>query len=283
VFNGPPYPPSIVNAPTGDRFVARHRTQALGTEISFCLSAPADLPRRRIGEAIAAAVAEIRAVEAAFSPFRPRSLVSAVRRGELLHEAYPPPLADVVERCARMRAATDGWFDAWAVPGGFDPLGLIKGWAVDRAAALLAAGGVDGCAIRAGADRLVHGTAPHGGPWRIGLPAAGDALRRTAAVELTEGALAVAGGTSARRDRIMDPHTGLAAHPTGAAAVAGPELCFANAYAVALCAAGSAGLDWFPTADGYRAIVLDGRPTPPPVPPRVLPPATAQRRTPVAA
>ena len=41
-----------------------------------------------------------------------------------------------------MRAVTDGWFDAWAGPGGFDPGGLIKGWAIDRAAARLRAAGV---------------------------------------------------------------------------------------------------------------------------------------------
>jgi thiamine biosynthesis lipoprotein len=269
-----------LSAPTGDRIVARHRTQALGTDISFCLSTPADLPRRRIGEALGAAVAEIRAVEAAFSPFRPRSLVNAVRRGELEHEAYPPPLAEVVQRCGQMRAATDGWFDAWAVPGGFDPLGLVKGWAVDRAAVLLSVAGIEGYAIRAGADRLAHGIAPHGGPWRIGLPAAGDALRRTAAVELTEGALALAGASSLARDRIVDPHTGGPAYPAGPAAVAGPQLAIANAYAVALCAAGPAGLDWFPTADGYRAVVIDGRPTPPSPRPGVLPPGTARPRQP---
>ena len=25
-----------------------------------------------------------------------------------------------------------GWFDPWAMPGGVDPTGLVKGWAVDR-------------------------------------------------------------------------------------------------------------------------------------------------------
>ena len=53
--------------------------------------------------------------------------------GEISPESYPP-LADLVDRCAAMRAATDGWFDAWAVPGGFDPGGLLGGWAVERAA-----------------------------------------------------------------------------------------------------------------------------------------------------
>ncbi|HWB34670.1 MAG TPA: FAD:protein FMN transferase, partial [Rugosimonospora sp.] len=201
---------STLGAPAGDRFVARHRTQVLGTEVSFCLSASTELPRRRISEALGAAVAELRAVDAAFSPAHRRSLVNAVRRGELAHDAYPPPLAEVVALCARMRAATDGWFDAWASPAGFDPHALVKGWAVDRAGLLLRAAGIDGYAIRAGADRLAYGLAPHGGPWRIGLAEPGNPLRRTGAAELTWGALAVAGGGGgpARHGLIVNPHTG---------------------------------------------------------------------------
>jgi thiamine biosynthesis lipoprotein len=42
--------------------------------------------------------------------------------------------------------------------------------------------------------------------------------------------------------------------------VAGAELGIANAYAVALNAAGDAGLPWFPTLDGYRAILVNGKP-----------------------
>src|SRR5262245_25057367 len=106
------------------RIAARHRTQVLGKDIRFAIVAPADLDRRQVSDALAGAVAELRAVDAAFSPFRPRSLVSSVRRGELSPDGYPPPLAEVVHRCAALRAATDGWFDAWAVPGGFDPSGF---------------------------------------------------------------------------------------------------------------------------------------------------------------
>jgi hypothetical protein len=41
------------------------------------------------------------------------------------------------------------------------------------------------------------------------------------------------------------------------ATVVGPDLSVADAYATALYAAGPAGLDWFPTPEGYRALVLD--------------------------
>jgi thiamine biosynthesis lipoprotein len=249
-------------AGTTDRIVARHSVQVTGTTFSFCLAAPPGMSRRTIGEALAAAVAELRAVDTAFSPFRQRSLVSAVRRGELSPETYPPPLTDIVTRCAAMRAATDGWFDAWAAPGGFDPSGLVKGWAIDRAAVLLRAAGIDDYAITAGGDWLVRGTGPRGGAWRVGVADPDNPLRILATIELTDGAVATSGYGS----RVIDPHTGEQARSRGPATVTGPALCDADAYATALYAAGEPGLGWFPTADGYQAVVLAGEPVRQPVP-----------------
>ena len=236
--------------------VARHTVQVGGRMYTFCLVAPAELERRRIGEALAGAVAELRAVDAAFSPYRERSLVSAVRRGELSARSYPPPLTDVVYRCAALRLATDGWFDAWADPAGFDPSGMVKGWAIDRAAVLLRAAGIDNYAITAGGDWLVRGNGPRGGAWRVGIADPDNPLRVLATVELTDGAVATSGYGSP----VLDPRTGEPARAAGPAAVTGPALATADGYATALYAAGRAGLAWFADSDGYRPIVLDGRP-----------------------
>jgi len=240
-----------------ERVIARHSVQITGTVYAFCLAAPPDMARRTIGEALAAAVAELRAVDAAFSPFHSRSLVSAVRRGELTPDSYPPPLAEVVQCCDAMRAATDGWFDAWAVPGGFDPTGLVKGWAMDRAAVLLRAAGIDDYAITAGGDWLVRGNGPRGGAWRVGVADPDNPLRVLATVELTDGAVA----TSGYGAPVVNPHTGAPARSRGPATVTGPTLSTADAFATALYAAGEAGLSWFPTADGYTAAVVAGRRT----------------------
>jgi len=242
---------------SGERTVARHSVQVGGRMFTFCLVSPAHLPRRAIGEALAGAVAELRAVDMAFSPYRERSLVSALRRGELTAGAYPPPLADIMYRCAALRLATDGWFDAWSVPGGFDPSGMVKGWAIDRAAVLLRAAGIDDYAITAGGDWLVRGTGPRGGAWRVGIADPDNPLRVLATVELTDGAVATSGYGST----IVDPHTGTPVRGAGVATVTGPSLATADGYATALYAAGSAGLRWFPGSEGYRPVVVNGRST----------------------
>lgn len=241
-----------------DRVVARHHAHIMGTAFSFCLYAPAGMPRPQVSAALSAAVSELRAIDVAFSPYRTDSLVSRVRREELAPEEYPPPLAEVVVRCTSMRAATDGWFDAWAVPGGFDPSGLVKGWAVDRAAALLRTAGITDFAVGGGGDMVVRGHAPHGGPWRIGIRHPFDPTAVVMVLGLTDVAVATSGSYE-RGAHVVDPHTGDLVTGLASTTVVGAELGTADAYATALYAAGKPALSWFPTFDGYHALTIDDR------------------------
>jgi thiamine biosynthesis lipoprotein len=232
----------------------RYAVEVMGTVFSFCLAAPAD----RAARALSAAVAELRAVDAAFSPYRSDSMVTRVRRGELAPSAYPPRLTEVVDRCGAMNAATDGWFDAWGLPGGFDPSGLVKGWGTERAAARMLASGVDDFAISAGGDVLVRGSAPHGGPWRVGIRHPHDPAAVVLVLELTDAAVA----TSASYERgphILAPHAGSTVATLASATAVGPDLATADAYATALYAAGTPGLGWFNGASDYCAFTLDDR------------------------
>lgn len=234
------------------RIVARHAVHTTAADFSLMLVASETLSRRAVGEALADAVAELRAIDVTFSPLRATSLVARLRRGEVAPDAYAP-LADIVARCDAMRAATDGWFDAWAVPGGFDPSGLLKGWAVDRAAARLRAAGITDYAVVSEADLTVRGHAPHGGPWRVAVHVPGGAAT---VLEMTEGAVGTSGLTG-QREHVIDPHTREPVRRPGTAAVVGPDLAVADAYATALVAAGPAGARWFPTPDGYRLLSRD--------------------------
>jgi thiamine biosynthesis lipoprotein len=157
-----------------------------------------------------------------------------------------------------MNIATDGWFDAWKLPGGFDPSGLVKGWGTERAAAHMLAAGVADFAISAGGDVLVRGRAPHGGRWRVGIRDPHHPAAVVLVLELTDAAVA----TSASYERgphIVDPHTGSTVAALASATVIGPDLATADAYATAVYAAGPPGLGWFTTESDYQAFTLDHR------------------------
>ncbi len=229
----------------------RHAVPLMGTVFSLCLLASGD----RASRAIEAAIAELRAVDTAFSPFRADSLVSRVRRGELAPAAYPPLLAEVVGRCGAMTVATLGWFDPWALPGGFDPSGLVKGWGIERAATRVLDAGVRDFAISGGGDVVVRGTGPTG-PWRIGIHGPSDPHTVVLVLEPTDAAVATSGSYE-RGPHVIDPHTGRPSTALASATVVGPDLATADAYATALYAGGPAGLRWFAPAGGYHALTLD--------------------------
>lgn len=67
----------------------------------------------------------------------------------------------------------NGWaFDPWAVAGGFDPSGYVKGWAADRAAAILLVAGCENVHVNAAGDLTLHGGVVEKGvvgPWKIGV------------------------------------------------------------------------------------------------------------------
>jgi FAD:protein FMN transferase len=68
--------------------------------------------------------ADLRRMDALFSPFRAGSEASRIDRGELRPEAASPEVRAVIDLCERYRRATGGWFAA-GIAGRFDPAGLV--------------------------------------------------------------------------------------------------------------------------------------------------------------
>ena len=81
-------------------------------------------------------------VDRDFSTYKDGSWVTRLRRGAVAIEDCPDDVRAVWDLCAAAKDLSDGAFDPWAVEGGFDPSGLVKGWAADKCADLLVAAGV---------------------------------------------------------------------------------------------------------------------------------------------
>jgi thiamine biosynthesis lipoprotein len=194
----------------------------------------------------------LREVDAAFSTYRARSEISRIARGELPVAEAQPMVREVLARCEALRRETGGYFDAGA-GGALDPSGLVKGWAVERAAALLETAGSRDFCVDAGGDLALRG-----GPWRVGIRH--PRRRRRLAAVLTAGDLGVAtSGTSERGAHIVDPHAGRAPSGVLSVTVVGPDLGTADAYATAAFAMGERGPAWTATLQGYEAMTILAR------------------------
>jgi FAD:protein FMN transferase len=192
----------------------------------------------------------LREVDARFSTYRRDSEISRLNRGELALRDTHVDVRAVLARCEALRGATDGYFDAG--PGPVDPAGLVKGWAVDRAGALLDAAGVDRWCIDAGGDVLLRG-----GPWRVGIRHPRRRRKLAAVLELTDAAVATS-GTYERGAHIVDPHTGRAPAGVASVTIVGRELATADAYATAAFAMGRAGPRWTAALEGFAAMTVLG-------------------------
>jgi thiamine biosynthesis lipoprotein len=227
----------------------------MGTVVSFTT----DQAPSCWADALAAACAELHRVDAALSPYRPDSSLSRLRRGELGSGELPAEILEVIARCRFAALATRGWFDPWAMPDGFDPSGLVKGWAIERAAAILRAHGVDSAMINGGGDIACFGAPAGAGSWRIGIrhPWRPEAL---AAIIECEGGAVATSGTYERGAHLVNPFTGARRAAVASATVLGADLALADALATALALAGPELIPCLSELRGYEAhlIAWDG-------------------------
>ncbi|HLX48183.1 MAG TPA: FAD:protein FMN transferase [Streptosporangiaceae bacterium] len=230
-----------------------HAEHVMGTVVSFAV-VPGDVPAGEARAAVGAACAGLHRVDATFSTWDAGSPVSRLRRGEATLGMMPPEVAEVLDLCELAAAASRGWFDPWAMPGGVDPTGLVKGWAVERAAAGLRRAGIAAALVNGGGDLTAFGSPEPGRPWRAGIrhPWRADAL---ACIVEVRSAVA----TSASYERgghLIDPFTGRPAAGVASATVTGPSLAMADALATALAVGGDDALAVIGEIEGYEGYLI---------------------------
>ena len=231
-----------------------HVEHVMGTAVSMHLRLRSGTsePAATVGPALERACAELRHADAVFSTWKTESPMSRVRRGLLPLETAPEEIHQVLDLCAYARELTAGWFDPWAMPGGVDPTGIVKGWAVERALGTLRVRDVAAASVNAGGDVAVFGRPADEDCWRIGIrhPWREDAL---ACVVLVEHAVATS-GTYERGPHLVNPRTSERLARAASATVVGPSLALADGLATALAVGGDdvlSRLGEIPRYEGY--------------------------------
>ncbi len=184
-------------------------------------------------------------VDATFSTYRPLSEVALHRTGLDGPGAHSVDFVAVMDRCRDLRVATGGAFDPWAVPGGYDPSGYVKGWAAGQASERLAGAGFVDHLVNAGGDICAHGDevpgSGHGWPVGIVNPHRPDEVIEV--VNLRNQSMATSGRYE-RGDHVVVPMTGMPAVEVDSATVIGPDPGAADALASAAMVDGTASVQW---------------------------------------
>jgi thiamine biosynthesis lipoprotein len=183
-------------------------------------------------------------VDQIFSTYISTSQVSKLRNNEIEIADTHPYLQKVWHSCLEIKELTDGAFDPWALPGGFDPSGYVKGWAADQISDQLIKLGAKHIQVNAGGDISVRGGKDANTAWKIGVAHPNQSDQVSKIYEITNGAIATS-GTAERGDHIIDPFSKTIAVGARSATVTGPDAGMADALATSLIVSGRDGASWF--------------------------------------
>ena len=231
-----------------------HRENVMGTVVTIDVYPKDGTPDPEVSLHLARARAILHRADAVFSTWKVDSPISRLRRGEITCDQSPAEVVEVLALCATAREISGGWFDPWAMPGGVDPTGYVKGWAAQRALEALFSTEISGAIVNAAGDIASFGCPGLAEPFRIGIVDPFSRGHLTCVVKLA-GAIATS-GTYERGDHLIDPGSGRPTARVASATVSGPDLGLADALATALAVAGEPGLALIDALDGYEALVV---------------------------
>ncbi|WP_022899471.1 FAD:protein FMN transferase [Humibacter albus] len=227
----------------------RRIRQLMGT--AFSLDVRGEIPDELIEQAFDA----IEQAEARFSAFLPGSELSRLNRGELGLAETSDDMREVLRLADAFQQASGGAFSARR-DGKIDTDGIVKGWAAQRAADLLANGGATDFCLNAGGDIITRGAPEPGRHWQAGIRDPFEASKLLGVLVLGQGALATSGAYE-RGNHIDDPRTSATPRTWASVSVLDPDLTIADTLATAVYAMGADGPHWAQEEFGVSVITVD--------------------------
>lgn len=142
--------------------------------------------------------------------------------------------------------------------------GIAKGYAVDRAIALLQRAGVSQASVAAGGDSRIIGDR-RGKPWTVGIQHPREADKMSAVLPLVDTAVSTSGDyerfferDGVRYHHILDPSTGRSATGSWSVTILGPEATLTDALSTSVFVLGpERGLKLVNSLPGIDAIIID--------------------------
>jgi thiamine biosynthesis lipoprotein len=229
--------------------------EVMGTVVVFDLYVESTLANDLLDPLVERARATLHQADELFSTWKAESAVSRLRRGAATLDDMPDDVTEVLAHCASARDLSEGWFDPWAMPGGVDPTGYVKGWAAQRALLAFDHEGIAGAMVNAAGDIATRGRPGANAPFRIGVADPGTHGRLVCVVDV-HGAIATS-GTYERGQHLINPFSGRVGARAVSASVVGPDLGVADALATALAVAGRNFLEVLEGVADYEGLAIE--------------------------
>ena len=234
------------------------QVESWGTVILFELSSQ-KVGEDKLIQAFTEAEQFIYHVDEVFSTYKANSIISQLKREEIEITTCSSEVREVWGLCKQISELTEGAFNPWIK--GFDPSGLVKGWAAQKCGEIFEKYGVENSLVNAAGDLALRGGLLKDGgvtPWEIGIrnPEIKDEIVES--FKINTGAIATSGSYE-KGAHIYDPFTNLIAIGARSATVIGPDAAIADGLATALMVSGKDGAIWFskPELKSYSVFVIE--------------------------
>ena len=196
----------------------------------------------------------LRTAERRFSVYLADSELSRYNQNEIKKSELSQDFGEVMNLCDFFCKKTDGYFSAYFNKE-YNPTGLVKGWAIEKAAQYLLEQGCGTFLINIGGDILAKSNTEK--VWKIVVQNPFDKNKVIAV--LNEKNIAVAtSGIYERGEHIINPKTQQVVNTLTSLTVIGPSIIEADVYATACFAMGEGGLAYLSKQTGYRGLQVAG-------------------------
>ena len=144
-----------------------HLEECMGTV--FVFRGRTDLTKFELDVALNEACARLHEADRVFSLYKPESPLSALARGETSVAKCPTEVATVWDLCEEWEKTTGGYFKSFTPQNTFDPSGLVKTWAAQKAIDVLLISGVTDFTLNAGGDIWLSNELTSDTDWKVGI------------------------------------------------------------------------------------------------------------------
>jgi thiamine biosynthesis lipoprotein len=214
-----------------------------------------------VSDAIESAFAYFQGIDERFSTYKDTSEISKINRGEIGESDWSDEVREVFLLAEKTKRQTDGYFDIRKPDGTVDPSGIVKGFAIYRAAEMLKATGCENFFIDAGGDIAnagkTRGKNGEMNEWSVGIrnPFKQDEIVK---IIYPKGHGVATSGSYIRGAHIYDPREpARSLDEVVSITVIGPDVLEADRFATAAFAMQRDGIHFIERMQGLEGYMID--------------------------
>ncbi len=194
-------------------------------------------------------------IDEKFSTYKKTSEITKINNGKIKQKDYTSDMKLVFKLSQQTKLETQGYFDIFH-NGKYDPSGLVKGWAIYKAAELLKNKGYKNFYVEAGGDIQVSGKNKKGEKWKIGIRNPFNRNENVKVLLIGDRGVATS-GTYIRGQHIYNPHDDKEIRDIVSLTIIGANVYEADRFATAAFAMGKKGINFIESQKDLEGYMID--------------------------